>query len=181
MSSRVELRLKLKRNLFWRFWNLPDLIKMFLWKSITKIRIPTFENSSEKVGVGILVIDFQGNLFMRSGRYQNLQNKFLFSLRCNSTIYDIPFQSYDQSKMSKNVTVWHSDPSVTWTSWFTLTLTPHPHRYSELPSPSASFATLLYSDCWHFFKLCDSLKKYTNFVWTNSELGAILTSVITYT
>jgi hypothetical protein len=25
------------------------------------------------------------------------------------------------------------------------------------------------------------LKKYTNFVWTNSELGAILTSVITYT
>jgi hypothetical protein len=53
---------------------------------------------------------------MSSDGFQNLQNKFLFNLRRHSTLHDLPFQSYDQSKMSKNVTVWHSDPSVTWTS-----------------------------------------------------------------
>jgi hypothetical protein len=66
---------------------------------------PTFSLDFSKVGIRILVIDFQGNIFMKSGRFQNLQNEFLFSLRCNSTLYDIPFQSYDQSKMSKNLTV----------------------------------------------------------------------------
>ncbi len=71
---------------------------MFPWKSITKILIPIFE-----VGVSILVIDFQGNIFMSSDGFQNLQNKILFNLRRHSTFYDLPFQSYDQSK---NVTVW---------------------------------------------------------------------------
>jgi len=55
-----------------------------------------------KVGVGILVIDFQGNIFMSSDRFQN---KFLFNLRRHSTLHDLPFQSYDQRKMSKKVTV----------------------------------------------------------------------------
>jgi hypothetical protein len=31
---------------------------MFPWKSITKIPTSTFAKSNEKVGVGILVIDF---------------------------------------------------------------------------------------------------------------------------
>jgi hypothetical protein len=35
---------------------------MFPRKSITKISIPTFAKSSEKVGVDISVIDFQGNI-----------------------------------------------------------------------------------------------------------------------
>ncbi len=72
---------------------------MFPGKSVTKIPIPTFAKSSEKVGVGILVVDFQGNVFMSSDGFQN---KFLFDLRCHSTLHDLPFQSYDQSK---NVTV----------------------------------------------------------------------------
>jgi hypothetical protein len=79
---------------------------MFPWKSITKIPVPIFSKSSEKVGVGILVIDFQASIFMSSHRFQNLLNKFLFNLKRHSTLCDLPFQSYDQSKMSKNVTVW---------------------------------------------------------------------------
>ncbi len=58
-----------------------------------------------KVGTGILVTDFQENVFMSSEGFQNLQNKFLMNLRRHSTLYDLPFQSYDQSKMSRNVTV----------------------------------------------------------------------------
>jgi hypothetical protein len=46
-----------------------------------------------KVGVGILVIDFQENIFMSLGRFQNLLNKFLFNLRRHSTLYDLPYQS----------------------------------------------------------------------------------------
>ncbi len=53
--------------------------------------------------------DFERNILMSSDGFQNLQNKFLFNLTRHSTLYDFPFQSYDQSK---NVTVWHSDPSV---------------------------------------------------------------------
>jgi hypothetical protein len=68
---------------------------MFSLKSIAKIPIATFEKSSEKVGVDILVIDFQGNIFMSS-------DTFLFNLRRHSTLYDLPFHSYNQSK---NVTV----------------------------------------------------------------------------
>jgi hypothetical protein len=45
---------------------------MFPWKSVTKIPIPTFLKSSDKVGVDILVIDFQGNIFMSSDRFLNL-------------------------------------------------------------------------------------------------------------
>jgi len=75
---------------------------MFSWKSTVYIPTPNFSKFGEKVGVGIWVIDFQGNIFMRSGRFPNLQKEFLFSLRRNSALYDIPFQSYDQSKMSKN-------------------------------------------------------------------------------
>jgi hypothetical protein len=67
-----------------------------------KIPIPTFSKFSENVGVGILVIDFKGNIFMRSDRFQNLQNEFLFNLKRHLPLYDLPFQSYDQSK---NVTV----------------------------------------------------------------------------
>jgi hypothetical protein len=67
---------------------------MFPWKSITKIPTPTFSLDFAKVGIGILVIDFQGNIFMNSDRFQNLQNKFLFNLRRHSTLCDILFQSY---------------------------------------------------------------------------------------
>ncbi len=49
---------------------------MFPGKSITKIPIPTFAKPSEKAGVGILVIDFQGNIFMSSDGFQNLQTNF---------------------------------------------------------------------------------------------------------
>jgi hypothetical protein len=78
---------------------------MFPRKSITQMPIPTFSLDFSKVGIGILVIDFQGNIFMSSNGFQNLQNKFLFNLRRHSTLYDPPFQSYDQSKISKNMTV----------------------------------------------------------------------------
>jgi hypothetical protein len=60
--------------------------------------MPTFEKSIEKVGVGILVIDFQGNIIMSSNGFQNLQNKFPFNLTRRSTLYNLPFQSYDQKK-----------------------------------------------------------------------------------
>jgi len=59
---------------------------MFSWKSITKIPILTFAKFSEKGDVGILVIDFQENIFMSSDSFQNLQNKFLFNLRRNSNL-----------------------------------------------------------------------------------------------
>ncbi len=76
---------------------------MFPWKSITKIRIPTFEKSSEKVGIGILVIDFQEKILMSSDKFQNLPNKFLFNLRRHLTLQDVLFQRYDQSNFSENV------------------------------------------------------------------------------
>jgi hypothetical protein len=60
--------------------------------------ISTFSKSSEKLGVGILVIDIQGNFFMSLDRFQNLQNKFLFNLRRHSTLYGLSFLSYNQSK-----------------------------------------------------------------------------------
>jgi hypothetical protein len=53
----------------------------------------TFSQDFAKVGIGIL---------MSSEEFQTLQNKFLFNLRRHSTFYELPFQSYDQSK---NVTV----------------------------------------------------------------------------
>jgi hypothetical protein len=62
------------------------------------MQIPTFAKSSEKLGVGILVIDLRGNILMSLDRFQNLQNKSPFNLRRHSTVYDLPFQSYDQSK-----------------------------------------------------------------------------------
>ncbi len=55
---------------------------------------PTFSLNFAKVSIGILVIDFQGNIFMSSDKFQNLQNKFLFNLRRQSSLYDLPFQSY---------------------------------------------------------------------------------------
>jgi hypothetical protein len=72
---------------------------MFSGKSITKMPTPTFSLYFSKVAIGILVIDFQGNVFMSPNRFQN---KFLFNLRRHLTLYDLPFQSYDQSKMNKN-------------------------------------------------------------------------------
>jgi hypothetical protein len=67
---------------------------MFPSKSMTKIPIPTFIKSSEKLGVGILVIDFQGNILVSSDRFQNLLNKFFFNSKRHSALYDLPFQSY---------------------------------------------------------------------------------------
>jgi len=67
-----------------------ELIKMFSWKSITKIQIPTFEKSSEKLGVGILVIDFQWKILMSSGKFQN---KFHFNLWPHSTLYVINWEA----------------------------------------------------------------------------------------
>jgi hypothetical protein len=61
---------------------------MFPRKSITNMSTPTFSLDFEKVGTGILVIDFQGNIFMSSGRFQNLRNKFLFNLRRHSTLHN---------------------------------------------------------------------------------------------
>jgi hypothetical protein len=66
---------------------------------------PTFSLDFEKVGIEILVIDFQENILMNSGRFQNLLNNFLFNLIRHSTLYDLPFQNYDQSKTSRKVTV----------------------------------------------------------------------------
>jgi hypothetical protein len=63
---------------------------------------PIFSLDFEKVGIGILVIDFQEKNFMSSGGFLNLQNKFLLNSRRHSTLYNLPLQSYDQSK---NVTV----------------------------------------------------------------------------
>jgi hypothetical protein len=57
-----------------------------------------------KVGIGILVIDFQESIRMSSDRFENLQNKFLFNLRRHSTLYDLLFQGYDQSKKRNGVT-----------------------------------------------------------------------------
>jgi hypothetical protein len=37
---------------------------------------PTFSLDFSKVGIGILVIDFQENIFMSSDRFQNLQKNF---------------------------------------------------------------------------------------------------------
>jgi hypothetical protein len=62
---------------------------------------PTFSLDFSKVGIDILVRDFQGSTFMSSDRFPNLQNKFPFNLRRHSTLYDLPFQSYDQSKNVK--------------------------------------------------------------------------------
>jgi hypothetical protein len=78
---------------------------MFPGKSMTKMPTPTFSLDFAKVSIDILVIDFQENIFMSSGGFQNLQNEFLFNLRRHLTLYDLPFQSYRQSKMSKNVTM----------------------------------------------------------------------------
>jgi hypothetical protein len=44
---------------------------MFPWKSITKIWIPTFAKSNKKVGVGILLTGFQGNILMHSDGFEN--------------------------------------------------------------------------------------------------------------
>jgi hypothetical protein len=65
---------------------------------------PTFSMDFAKAVIGILVIDFQENILMISDRFQNLLKTFLFNLRRHSTLYNLPFQSYGQSKMSKNVT-----------------------------------------------------------------------------
>ncbi len=59
---------------------------MFSRKSKTKIPIPTFANSSEKVDVGILVIDFEGNLFDEFGQVsKQIFLQFMTSL--NSTTF----------------------------------------------------------------------------------------------
>jgi hypothetical protein len=107
MEDRRELSdvLNWREICFWRFWNLSELRKMFPWKSITKIPTPIFSLDFQKS-----IYWYFSYIFMRSDKLQNLHNKSLLNLRHHSTLYDLPFQSYDQSK---NVTVWHSDPSVT--------------------------------------------------------------------
>ncbi len=52
---------------------------------------PIFSLDFAKVGISILVIDFQENIFMSSDGFQNLRNKFLFNLRRHSTLYDLLF------------------------------------------------------------------------------------------
>jgi hypothetical protein len=59
---------------------------MFPRKSITKMPTPTFSLDLAKVDVGILVIDFQENIFMSSDRFQNLLNKFLYNLIRHPTL-----------------------------------------------------------------------------------------------
>jgi hypothetical protein len=61
---------------------------MFPWKSITKMPTATFSLDFEKLGIGIVDI---GDIFMSSDRFQNLQNKFSFNLRHDSTLYDLSF------------------------------------------------------------------------------------------
>jgi hypothetical protein len=73
---------------------------MFSWKSITKIPVPTFAKFSEKVGVGILVIDFQENIFMSLDGFQNLPNKFLFKNTSLSSLQ--PSISELRSKQKRN-------------------------------------------------------------------------------
>jgi hypothetical protein len=51
---------------------------------------PTFSMDFAKVGIAILVIDFQENLLMSSDRFQN---KFIFNLRRHPTLSNLPFQS----------------------------------------------------------------------------------------
>ncbi len=77
---------------------------MFSWKYITK----TCSLDFSKVRIGILVIDFQGNILMSSDMFQNLLNKFHFNVRRHSTLYNLRFQSYDQSNLSENVAMWQS-------------------------------------------------------------------------
>jgi len=60
---------------------------------------PTFSMDFSKVGIGI---DFQENILMSSDRFQNLLKTFLFNLTRHSTLSNLPFQSYDQSKMSRS-------------------------------------------------------------------------------
>jgi hypothetical protein len=57
---------------------------------------PAFSLDFAKVGIEILVIDFRKKILMSSDGFQNLLNKFLFNLRRYSTVYELPFQSYDQ-------------------------------------------------------------------------------------
>jgi len=45
-------------------------------KIYTKIPRPNFEKSTEKVSLGILIINFQGKIFMS---WEKFQNKFLLN------------------------------------------------------------------------------------------------------
>ncbi len=81
---------------------------MFHWRLRTKIPTATFSPDFEKIGIGILVTDFQENILMNLDKFQNLLNKFLFNLIRHSTLCDLPFQSYVQTKTNKNVTARHS-------------------------------------------------------------------------
>jgi hypothetical protein len=117
------------------------------WKSITEMPIP----SSEKVGGGILVIDFQANLFMSSEWFQNLQSEFIFNLRRPSTLYDLPFQSYvdkRQDWFQSNRDCWFSmEPNRTrsWLQWTTTV------RWAN---------SIKYPINWPLQKWCDHYLKY---------------------
>jgi len=53
---------------------------------------PTFSLDFSKVGIGILGIDFQDNIFISSDRFQNLLKKFPFNLRHHTTLYNRPLE-----------------------------------------------------------------------------------------
>ncbi len=113
-NSEMEGRRELSDVLNWReicsedLWNLSKLIKMFSWKSLTKMLTPTCSLDFTKVAIGILVRNFQENISMSSDGFQNLLNKILFNLRRHPNLYELLFHSYDWSKMRKNVTVGQS-------------------------------------------------------------------------
>jgi hypothetical protein len=95
-NSEMEDRRELSDVLNWRFSNSSELIKMFPWKFITKTPTRTFSLDFAKVGIDILVRNFQGNILMSSERFEN---KFLFNLKRHSTLYDLPFKNlYPQVK-----------------------------------------------------------------------------------
>jgi hypothetical protein len=49
---------------------------MFPWKSITKMPAPTFSLDFEKLGIAILVIDFQGKHFYELGKVSKSSKQF---------------------------------------------------------------------------------------------------------
>jgi hypothetical protein len=94
---------------------------------------------------------------MSSGRFPNLQNKFLFNLRRHSTLYNLSFQSYDQNKMSKNVAVLHFDLSVMWTRKV---------RYSK-KSPTSSWYFLSDVSRKGFINILSSVLGFVQFLHQN--------------
>jgi hypothetical protein len=58
---------------------------------------PTYSLDFSEVGIGILVIDFQDNIFISSDGFQNLLKKFPFNLRHHTTLYNRPLELRGQA------------------------------------------------------------------------------------